>query len=207
MFENKWKERALALEQTNQSLTQQLVDISKSSKSVSIVKLYPENTEQFELDGEYVVDPTPAVYRGHNLTFSEEVLFKAGKETAAREYESQLKAYEEQVCQLKSQVNTSTSEISALHQTIDSNNQELFDAKSKITETQQDYENRIKSLERGFSKSTDNFNSTIAELRADKENLMAEVEKWKSIALRAPQISNTRDIVTPCGTIAASTSN
>lgn len=202
MFENKWKEKYEQIEQRLKETTQELVNIAQSKQDVYVVKLFPENTDQFELDGEFVVDPTTAVYGSHPLTFSEAVLFKAGKEAAAREYakhldkiQGDLALSEERVVQLKN-------EIDATQALVKERDESIFNAHAKLSEQKTSYEQRIEKLENTVNTLTSNIDKISAESSQQIQELQAEVEKWRDLALREPShFSAGVNIETPCGVV------
>lgn len=75
------------LRQRNAELVTAIEDLSKKHSTEFVLKLIPECSDQFYIDGEFVADDCKAVYGSHQLSFSEAVCWKAGKEVAKRAYE------------------------------------------------------------------------------------------------------------------------
>lgn len=154
-----------------------LIDAIQNNRTdVFIVKLYPENTEKFELNGDKITDESKVVYGSHKLTFSESVMFKAGKQVATKESEkliadlqSQLSEYRKTVDMLKA-FNTVLSEdlqkykTEALEREVKLNGQlaeyasQLEDNANQYSELEEDYHAKMESLDdtiRGLTEMVD----------------------------------------------------
>lgn len=202
MFENKWKDRCNELEIQVRELTQQIVDISKTNKSVTVVKLIPNNSEQFELDGEFVVDPSKAVYGSHPLTFSEAVLFKAGKETATREYAHQIEELKSANALLESTIEGYKQQIEDSQSIINAANSAEFKTRAELSELTANYNDKLNELQDTFKAESAELRRTISELRDKIKQLESSVHKWKDRANRTPDlVYEGIPIITPCGTI------
>lgn len=75
------------LKQRNADLVTAMEELSRKHSGDFVIKLIPECADQFYIDGEFVADDSNAVYGSHQLSFSEAVCWKAGKEVAKRAYE------------------------------------------------------------------------------------------------------------------------
>lgn len=84
------KEENELLRRRNSELLTCLQASFENHKNDFIVKMVPQLDSHFYLNGEFVVDETRAVYGSHILTFSEAVLWKAGKEQQRRNQQAEI---------------------------------------------------------------------------------------------------------------------
>lgn len=176
--------------------------IQENRSDIFIVKLFPENADQFELNGEFVVDNSQAVYGSHKLTFSESVLFKAGKEAATRQFEveksellSQLKALQVEIAQLNAQIEETESVYEEYKRT-------SLEHEIRLNESISAYAKRLKNSCDHADAVKQELQSNIVELQAKVDNLKASVDYWKAKYMTDPEVHpDTGDVYTPFGVI------
>ncbi len=104
-----------------------LIDLINEIQSESgvIIKLEPDSDATFYYNDDPIMDEAPAIYRGMKLNKSEIIVYKAGKETARREFEKQLEDLRretsdivEQLRSCKANLNDSADYVSTLKKDI-----------------------------------------------------------------------------------------
>ena len=83
-----------------------LIDLINETHSESdvIIKLEPDSDATFYYNDDPIMDEAPAIYRGMKLNKSEVIVYKAGKETARREFEKQLEELRREISDLVEQL-------------------------------------------------------------------------------------------------------
>lgn len=117
MFENKWKDKCQDLQNlldNNQKIWQEVVNSPNSD--IHIIKLFPESFSQYELDGDFVLDEDRVNYKAHKLSFSEAIMFKAGKETAMRQFKDREFEYKQQLEQAEAKCYTIENKLKQVEQ-------------------------------------------------------------------------------------------
>ena len=204
MFNRNNEERCKELESKLNDAYSQLQDIARSRKDVYIIKLYPENPDQFELNGEFIVDDSKAVYGSHNLTFSESVLFKAGKEVATKQFE-------EDKSKLVSELDLKKNEIKQLEaRSIEAEtlyNETLkksFDQQSNFNKTCNAYKEEIEELNNKLQTQKDEYEYKLCDCKERIDRLNELVKYWKDKYMRVDPIKNaSQDVETKFGVVKA----
>lgn len=120
MFGNKnLQDRIKELEQQNASLTNMIENLGKSSDHDFVIKLIPETSDQFYVDGEFTVDSAQAIYKAAQLNFSEAVCWKAGKEVAKRGYEAKIQKALDYASSQKDELSKALSDNKDLQEELD----------------------------------------------------------------------------------------
>ena len=201
MFKNTQKEYIENLEESLRETVKQLEEISQNRSDVHIIKLLPENPDQFFMNGEFVVDPVEAVYGSHRLTFSEEVLFKAGKETAKREYQSTIQQLTSQIEELKSNLTTDASKVEEEISNSEKLVHKLFEKDKLIAELQSNHAEVVTELRSSIKNLEENLEAKQFMLKNQLNTAREETEFWKSKALQDPYMPLDSDIYTKYGIV------
>ena len=117
MFESKWKDKCQELQNlldNNQKIWQEVINSPDSD--IHIIKLLPENYSQYELDGDFIADDERVNYKAHKLSFSEAIMFKAGKETAMRQFKDREFEYKQQLEQAEAKCYTAENKLKQVEQ-------------------------------------------------------------------------------------------
>ncbi len=204
MFNRNNEERCKELESKLNDAYKQLQEIARSRKDVYIIKLYPENPDQFELNGEFVVDDSKAIYGSHNLTFSESVLFKAGKEVATKQFEkdkyklvSELELKKNEVKQLEARsIEAETLYNEAIKKS--------FDQESDFNKTCNVYKDEIEQLNNKLQTQKDEYEYKLSDCEERINRLNELVKYWKAKYMREDPLKiSSQDVETKFGVVKA----
>lgn len=197
MFGNDYKKQCEILTAQLAENCHLMEDLSKHSDKLHIVKFVLNNADQFLLDGEFVLDESEVVYGAHNVSFSEAVMFKAGKEAAQREFDIMQANSEKAVAEL-------TAELARVKSLLDEEKQYSQLLASQMADAQKSYSDKIAQIQRSAEADASSRDSHINALQqqlnlsdADKLALESELAKWKAGEL----VNLPFPIVTTCGVI------
>lgn len=112
------------LKQRNADLVAAMEELSRTHSTDFVIKLIPECSDQFYIDGEFIADDCKAVYGSHHLSFSEAVCWKAGKEVARRAYEQLIAEAEQSATASAASSKGSEDRVASLQKELDNLKQE-----------------------------------------------------------------------------------
>lgn len=153
------------LREKNKELVGAMEEMAKPHSTDFVVKLIPECSDQFYIDGEFVADDCKAVYGSHQLSFSEAVCWKAGKEVAKRAYESLLAEAERDVRKSSSSSKGSYDRAEALQKELD--------------DVKKEYASDLEIL-KGFRERCQILEGNITVLRNEVESLTEKLQAAES---------------------------
>lgn len=180
MFGSDYKKQCEALREQLAENCQVLEHINKHSDRVHIIKFVVDNPDQFMLDGDFVIDESKAVYGAHVVSFSEAVMFKAGKEAAHREFDILQANSDKLISELRDDVAKLENELNVekLH------NAELT---QKCTDIQSMFNEKFNSLQSKLQSQLIDKDADILALKSDIETyittiseLRQELSEWQA---------------------------
>lgn len=181
----------------NRALVQTLHEVAQKHSDIVVVKLIPENSDQFYLDGDFIYDEERAIFKSHKLTNADCVLFKAGKETARRAYEAAMAARDDRIAQLLEENTDLNSRLGVMR-----SNASAYGAKVQSLESKMSEMSNLMSQKEAAHK------SELAELQAANNvivsDLQRQLESMKTEKIKLEkQYSKMTDgkIITPYGEV------
>ena len=201
MFNSKalQKELEIALKR-NQELVTALEECSKSHSNDFVIKLVPNNSDQFYVDGDFIVDDCRAVYGSHQLSFSEAVCWKAGKEVARRAYEEVISDSEDKMkkaCEEQSELKLRLESSEAYSKSIQS---ELASAMCDLYVYRDKCDIAEKSLDI-LRTEIDRLNAQISEITKSRDEYRKQLEDSKHKLESFNSIASDGLIITPYGEV------
>lgn len=202
VFDKVDKEK-LILQQKLEEAEKLIKDIEENRQDVFIVKLFPDNPDQFELNGEFVVDESTAVFRSHKPSVAESIMFKAGKESATRTFEAErgkmlslIESLQIENFQLKAQQTASDKAYEDYKRSSLKNEVEL-------NKNIASYASKLKDALDDKDKITEHYEGRLLLLNKEIEQLKSSVDYWKTKAMTDVNISDSidTDIYTPYGVV------
>lgn len=199
MFDNKWKERCEELETLLKNNEAVWNEATKDDSSLHIVKLIPECSNQFELDGEFVFDDADANYKAHTLTISEMVLFKAGRETARREFEEKEYACKKQLEDSEARVCFMENKLKDTEEYYNNLKQQSLQTLKDLSSTIQTQNLKIVELESQISKKENQISDLCQVHQKELDEKQSEVDYLNST--KSMEFTNLSGMKTPWGCI------
>lgn len=186
MFNSQVKELEKKLESAtrhNSELVSALEEMARSHRTDFVLKLIPEVDDQFYIDGEFVADESRAIYGSHQLTFSEAVCWKAGKEVARRNYEAII-SDSKQDADVSSKISQrAADELEKSNQYLSVMQTELADSNSQLAKAKEQIEIADRSLEvmrnevQRLTGELEAVSSSSDTWRGKYENVKSELDK------------------------------
>lgn len=151
----------------NKSLVAVIENMARNTDHTNVIKLIPENSDQFYLDSDFIVDEETATYKAYPLNFSEAVLFKAGKEVARRENDITSSKLLKQIEDLKLEISNKSYLNSQQDNIIKNENEQILtltrkceDLSGKILELKSEiegYKKKLSDVEASYSAEIDHL--------------------------------------------------
>lgn len=197
MFKTDYKKKCEELQVELARNAKLIEEISTCNDKVHLIKMIVDNPDEFFLDGDYVVDARPAIYGGRPVTFSEAVMFKAGKEAAQKENDIVLSSNDATMKELQGIVDKLSRELSdeknfSATQT-HLNEKMMLEYKDTVRALTENFEAEIKNLNEVNSTLVDQ----IAQLKLDLQEAQTKLIRIE----RGETIDTPFPIITDYGTV------
>ena len=198
MFGNDYKKQCEELKLQLAQNAKMMEEAARHNDKLYIIKMVLDNPDQFMLDGEYAADDSVAVYGGRPVSFSEAVMFKAGKEAANRQFDIVSAHYDETIHNLEQENNSLSNQLKI--------------EKEHNAEIQKDFRSSVEkhaleqeSINRYHSKQLDELRGILESVGQSKrsleqelEEVRAELDKWRNgefIETPLPIITSVGEVV------------
>lgn len=120
-----------------------------------IIKLIPNNPDQFYLNGEFIADDSNVVWGISKITYADAVMFKAGKASAGKEFIHTVENLEEENARLSHKCDelaaSAKLDLEVKDNLIDKLKRQIDGLNSHITSLTGQYENRVNALQKDVS--------------------------------------------------------
>lgn len=208
MFDKADKEK-LILQQKLEEAEKLLKDIEDNRQDVFIVKLFPDNPDQFELNGELIVDESSAVFKSHKPSFSEAVMFKAGKESATKAFEADKGKLLFQIETLQLENSQLKTQQTLTDKAYEDYKRDALKNEVELNKSIASYASKLKDAVDDKDNAVNHYEGQLLLLQKEIDELKSSVNYWKTKAMTDVNISDSidTDIYTPYGVVRKSEEN
>lgn len=202
---NKNLEREIStLREKNVQLVKAIEEMGKSHSTDFVIKLIPECSDSFYLNGEFVSDQSRAVYGSHCLSFSEAVCWKAGKEVAKRAYESIISDAEKNARTYSSLSTSSSDKVQAIQEELDDVKRE-YASDLEILKGFREQHNVMKDRIEALQEDNDSLRCKIKSLESSCDEFRNKYIAAKEQLARLTVFEPSGTIFTSCGAVVSNT--
>ena len=158
--------------QRNSELVAALEECCKEHTNNFVIKLIPSNADQFYIDGEFVVDENRAVYGSHQLSFSEAVCWKAGKEVAKR-------AYEQLIAESDARSNSFQNSRTFAEEQLKKANEYISIVENELSEARSQAAHHVSTID-NLNRNLEVLNNEISQLNTELEAAAKERDSYRT---------------------------
>ena len=202
MFDKADKEK-LILQQRLDEAEKLLREIEENRQDVFIVKLFPDNPDQFELNGEFIVDESSAVFKSHKPSFSEAVMFKAGKESATKAFEADKGKLLSQIDSLQLENSQLKAQQTITDKAYEDYKRDALKNEVELNKSIASYASKLQDAVNDKDDAVKHYEGQILLLQKEIDELKSSVDYWKTKAMTDVDLSGSihTDIYTPYGVV------